>query len=190
MKKAFLIVVLVLVLVISGCVGSGGGQATRTHSTSFQASSPSPTETASTTSSHSENPKGIRVVEIFNRTFAVNASLVPEETFACAGKSPGVIKAYYSAVKNEEDVTGYFDSVVVDIDSVRELHDALYKAVDFEKLDVSKIKCYVVSVNLTACTYHYSATIVSGNERKNIEKDYVTFLSGSSCKIVWMEVEG
>jgi gamma-glutamyl:cysteine ligase YbdK (ATP-grasp superfamily) len=120
----------------------------------------------------------------------VNASLVPEKTVECLKDAPDVIASYYRAVKEEKDVREFFDLDVVDADSLVELHNALYRAVDFKELKVENVTCLVVSVNMVACRYGYSAVLVKDGTEKSIQRQYVTFLSGESCKIVWTEGEG
>jgi hypothetical protein len=195
----FLLVLLVVgVLIASGCTGQspttgtpGEGQgatgtgSSSTHSVSTETGGQ--TQTGETPAGVEEKPGGVVTAEVFNRTLAVNASLVPDSTFDCLSKGPGLIKAYYSAVKDEKNVSGFFDLSVVDEESLVELHEALYQAVDFRELSVSEPNCSVVSTNLVACSYHYSAVLVKDGQEKTIERDYVTFLAGDSCKIVWTE---
>ena len=120
----------------------------------------------------------------------VNASLVPDSTWDCSERAPSIIKNYYKAVKNEENVSGFFDLSIVDESSLTELHQALYEAVDFNDLEISGLECFPASTNLVACKYHYSAVITKENQQVGIERDYITFLSGDACKIVWTEAEG
>jgi len=196
--KLLLVLLIAGVLVASGCTDQspatgtpGGGQGTTGTSSS---STPSvsteacgQTQTGETPAEVEEKPSGVVTAEVFNKTFAVNASLVPDSTFECLSKGPDVIKTYYSAVKDKKNVSDFFDLSVVDKGSLLELHEALYRAVDFKELQISEPKCSVVSTNLVACSYHYHAVLIKEGHEKTIERDYVTFLAGDSCKIVWTE---
>ncbi len=116
--------------------------------------------------------------------------MVPDATWECSEKAPSVIEGYYNAVRREENVSGFFDLSVVDESSLIELHRALYEAIDFKDLKVENLECFPVSTKLVACKYHYSAVITKDGQQKGIERNYVTFLSGDRCKIVWTEAEG
>ena len=191
MKKVLVFLVIVVVF-ISGCVNQElkktPGQTTGMESTVEETQSTSQAETQ--TSTQTERPSGIETVRLFNESKAVNLSLVPEETIDCTREAPKVIGAYYSTVKDEKDVSQYFDLSVVDNESLKELHEALYKAVDFKDINVSNFNCSVASSALVACTYHYSATLEKDGETRSIEKNYVTFLTGDGCKIIWTEESG
>ena len=188
---------LVLVVLISGCTNSSVG--TPTHSSS-------PAESSHTTNQGTEShqigagetstttvpshPKGIQTYRLLNRTVEINATVVPDATWECSDKAPSVIEGYYSTVEDEKNVSGFFDLSVVDEGSLEELHKALYDAVDFKDLKVENLECFPVSTQLVACEYHYSAVITKDGQQKDIERNYVTFLSGDRCKIVWTEAEG
>jgi len=198
--KVLLVLLLAGVLLVSGCLNTGSKTETSSkvedtaggHSSSVPSVSTSTneqTQTEETTSPRKERPKGILTTKIFNKTFAVNASLVPDSTFDCLSKGPDVIRAYYSAVKSEKNVSDFFDLSVVEESSLLELHEALYRAVDFKELQISEPNCSVISTNLVACSYHYHAVLIKEGQEKTVERDYVTFLSGDVCKIVWTEAE-
>jgi len=191
LKKVIVFLVIVVVF-ISGCVNQGPTkkpeQMTGTGGTVEETQSTPQAETQ--TSAPAERPSGIETVRLFNESKAVNLSLVPEKTMDCIREAPKVIEAYYRAVKNEKDVSQYFDLSIVDNESLKELHEALYKAIDFRDINVSNLNCSVASSTLVACTYHYSATLERDGETRSIEKDYVTFLTGDGCKIIWTEESG
>ncbi|WP_456366241.1 hypothetical protein [Thermococcus sp.] len=198
--RLFLVVLLALLVLATGCISQGPG--TSTSSTSpTKASHTSPvsgtessqvtqTETGETSTRIFHHPTGVQTHRLFNRTVAINASLFPDSVWECSDKATSVVEAYYSAVKDEKNVSGFFDLSVVDESSLEELHEALYEAVDFKDLKVENLECFPVSTELVACKYHYSAVIVKDGRERGIERDYVTFLSGNECKIVWTEVEG
>ena len=194
--KRILIFLLILTVLLSGCVGNAPQNSGKT--TEKVSSSPTESETfsgqtstgTSQTATTTEKPGGTATLKLFNESRAVNLSLVPEETINCVQKAPEVIQAYYSAVKSEEDVSPYFDLSVVDNTSLKELHEALYRAVDFKELTVSGLNCSVASSQLVACSYHYSATLEKDGETRHIERDYVTFLTGDECRIIWTEESG
>lgn len=188
-----MIILIVFLVLASGCTSPNTG--TSTHSGSaIEGSHSSGIETTSTgtgeTPTTARHPTGVQTHKLLNRTVAINASLVPDSVWECSDKAPSIIEGYYSAVKNEENVSGFFDLSVVDESSLTELHQALYKAVDFKDLKVENVECFPVSTKLVACKYHYSAVITKENQQMSIERDYVTFLSGDECKIVWTEAEG
>ncbi|WP_297489698.1 hypothetical protein [Thermococcus sp.] len=197
--RLFLVVVLVLLVMATGCISQGTGTSTShaspaktSHTTPPSGTGPSQTttETGETSTRIVQHPTGVQTYRLLNRTVAINASLVPDSVWECSDKAPSVIEGYYSAVKNEENISGFFDLSVVDESSLVELHEALYEAVDFKDLKVENLECFPVSTKLVACKYHYSAVIVKDSREMGIERDYVTFLSGDRCKIVWTEVEG
>ncbi|NJE55337.1 hypothetical protein [Thermococcus sp. 21S9] len=195
--RLLLVLLVVGVLIASGCTAQSptrtpdeeqGATGTGSSSTpSVSTGTGEQTQTGETPAGVEEKPSGVVTAEVFNRTLAVNASLVPDSTFDCLSKAPGLIKAYYSAVKDEKNVSSFFDLSVVDEGSLVELHEALYRAVDFRELSVSEPNCSVISTNLVACSYHYSAVLVKDGQEKAVERDYITFLAGDSCKIVWTE---
>jgi len=198
--KVLLVLLVAGVLVASGCINTGfktetssgerGTTGTGSSSTpSISTSTNEQTQTKGATPEREEKPTGVVRAKVFNRTLAVNASLVPDSTWDCLSKSPDVIKAYYSAVKDEKNVSDFFDLSVVEESSLLELHEALYRAVDFKELQISEPNCSVISTNLVACSYHYHAVLIKEGQEKTVEKDYVTFLSGDVCKIVWTEAE-
>ncbi|ASJ04545.1 MULTISPECIES: hypothetical protein [Thermococcus] len=196
MKRVLLILLLVAIVTTAGCVGNGGTD-TGTNPSKTPGETETPESESGTVSPGTEEPtstpSGAEDVisgEILNTTIAVNASFVPEKTFECLKDAPEVIASYYRAVKEEKDVKEFFDLDVVDADSLVELHNALYRAVDFKELKVENITCLVVSVNMVACRYGYSAVLVKDGTEKSLQRQYVTFLSGESCKIVWTEGEG
>ena len=191
--------VLILLILTSGCVGqntgiptaSPGGTAPETASqTSSEVSQSENPTSQSVTQTETSRPTGVQTYRLLNRTVAINATVVPDATWKCSNKAPAVIKGYYNAVKNEENVSGFFDLSVVDGDSLTELHQALYEVVDFKDLKVEDIECFPASTQLVACKYHYSAVIVKDDQQMSIERDYVTFLSGRECGIIWTEVGG
>ena len=197
--RHFLVVVLALLVLATGCISQGTGTSTSqaspaktSHTTPSSGTGPSQTttETGGTSTRAVQHPTGVQTYKLLNRTFEVNASLVPDSVWKCSDKAPAVIEGYYSAVKDEKNVSGFFDLSVVDEGSLEELHKALYEAVDFKDLKVENLECFPVSTKLVACKYHYSAVITKDGQQKGIERDYVTFLSGDRCKIVWTEAEG
>ncbi len=197
--KLVIVGLLILLVLTSGCVGqntgipkaSTGGTASETASqTSSEASQSENPTSQSTTQIETPHPTGVQTYRLLNRTIAINATVVPDATWKCSEKAPSIIQNYYRAVKNEENVSGFFDLSVVDEDSLTELHEALYEAVDFKDLKVENVKCFPVSTQLVACKYHYSAVITKDGQQKGIERNYVTFLSGDKCKIIWTEAEG
>ncbi len=194
--RLFLIGLVVFLVLAGGCINSGVetthssspagntqtiAQGTESHQTGVSETS--------TTSTHAHS-LGIKTYRLLNRTVELNASLVPDSVWACSDKAPSVIESYYSAVRGEKNVSGFFDLSVVDEGSLEELHKALYEAVDFKDLKVKNLECFPVSTQLVACKYHYSAVIMKDGQLKGIERNYVTFLSGDKCKIVWTEAEG
>lgn len=195
--RALLVFLMVGMVAMAGCIGNGskveksptsshtGGEPTSFSHTGSSTQSQSPGETTTST-----ERRGILGGEVLNTTVAVNASLVPEKTFECLKNAPEVIASYYRAVKEEKDVREFFDLDVVDGDSLVELHNALYRAVDFKDLKVENVTCIIASVNMVACRYNYSAILVKDGTEKSLQRQYVTFLSGESCKIVWTEGEG
>ncbi|MBO8175356.1 MAG: hypothetical protein H0Z18_08870 [Thermococcus sp.] len=189
-KTLFLIVLLGIVLVVSGCTQNGiptETQKTQARESTIQQTT---TQTSPTqTSSEVQIKKGVETVSIFNQTYAVNMSLIPPAYQKCLQKAPEVIRAYYEAVKNEQPVLDYFDLRIVDNESLVELHNALYQAVDFSKLEISDPECVMANTELVACKYHYSAEITKDGESKSIERNYITFLSSDECKIIWTEEE-
>ena len=198
--QVLLVLLIAGVLVASGCANPSTGtgtsrgeqsvSGTNSQSTSsISTSTNEQTQTEMATPERKEKPTGVVKAKVFNKTFGVNASLVPDSTFDCLSKSPDVIKAYYSAVKSEKNVSDFFDLTIVDKGSLLELHEALYRAVDFKELQISEPNCSVVSTNLVACSYHYHAVLIKDGQEKTVERDYVTFLSGDVCKIVWTEAE-
>jgi len=192
-KTLFLIVLLGIVLVVSGCTQNG--MPTETQKTQSRESILQQTTTqtsTTTTSTATQTPqvkKGTETVSIFNQTYAVNMSLIPPGYQECLQKAPEVIKAYYKAVKNEQPILDYFDLRIVDNESLAELHNALYQAVDFSKLEISEPECVMANTELVACKYHYSAEITKNGESRGIERNYITFLSSDECKIIWTEEE-
>ena len=194
--RALPVLLLVLILVASGCVNQGPGTSTSPTKTSHTAPVPgtessqaTQMETGKTSTTTVQHPTGAQIYRLLNRTVAINATVVPDATWECSEKAPSVVKGYYNAVKNEGNVSGFFDLSVVDEDSLTELHQALYEAVDFKDLKVESVECFPVSTELVACKYHYSAVITKNGQQKGIERNYVTFLSGDKCKIVWTEAE-
>ncbi len=194
-----LVGIVVLFVLASGCVGQSTGTSTSSqhpaeisHTTSVQETESPQTGAGetSTTSTQASHPSGIQTYRLLNRTVEINASFIPESVWDCSKKAPSVIEDYYSAVKGEKNVSGFFDLSVVDENSLTELHKALYEAVDFKDLKVENVKCFPVSTELVACKYHYSAVITKDGQQKGIERNYVTFLSGDKCKIIWTEAEG
>ena len=186
---------LVLILITSGCITQTFPTSSRktSHTPSFsetESSQPAQTETGKVPTSTTQHPAGVHTYRLLNRTVEVNASLVPDFVWECSDKAPSVIEDYYSAVEGEKNVSNFFDLSVVDEGSLVELHEALYEAVDFKDLNVENLECFPVSTNLVACKYHYSAVIVKDGREMSIERDYVTFLSGDKCKIIWTEAEG
>ncbi|WP_457753843.1 hypothetical protein [Thermococcus sp.] len=190
-RVLFLIVLLGIVLVVSGCTQNvipTETQKTQTRESTIQQTT---TQTSPTqTSSEVQIKKGVETVSIFNQTYAVNMSLIPPAYQECLQKAPEVIGAYYEAVKNEQPVLDYFDLRIVDNESLIELHNALYQAVDFSKLEISDPECVMANTELVACKYHYSAEITKDGESRSIERNYITFLSSDECKIIWTEEEG
>ncbi len=186
---------LALFVLASGCTGPG---VETTHSsppaegshTTTQVAESQQTGTGETSTTVPSHPTGIKTYKVLNHTVEINATVVPDATWECSEKAPSIIGGYYSAVKNEENVSGFFDLSVVDEDSLTELHEALYEAVDFKDLKVENIECFPASTQLVACKYHYSAVIVKDGQQMSIERDYVTFLSGQECGIIWTEAEG
>ncbi|WP_297090668.1 hypothetical protein [Thermococcus sp.] len=191
--RLFLTGLIALLVLASGCTSPNTG--TSTHSGSaIESSHSSGIETTSTgtgeTPTTARHPTGVQTHKLLNRTVAINASLVPDSVWECSDKAPAIIEGYYSAVKKEENVSGFFDLSVVDEDSLTELHEVLYEAVDFGDLKVENVECFPVSTKLVACKYHYSAVIAKDGQQKDIERNYVTFLSGDNCGIIWTEAEG
>ena len=192
--KLIIVALLVLFVLASGCTNPSG----ETHSSSPAESSHTTTqgaesrqtgasETSTTTARH---PEGIQTHRLLNRTVVINATMVPDATWECSEKAPSVIEGYYNVVRREENVSGFFDLSVVDESSLTELHRALYGAVDFKDLKIENLECFPVSTKLVACKYHYSAVITKDEQQRDIERNYVTFLSGDRCKIIWTEAEG
>ncbi len=181
-------------ILASGCTSPSeethsGFPAESSHTT-FQGTDSQQTGTGETSTTTARHPTGIKTYRLLNRTVVINATVVPDATWECSEKAPSVVYDYYNAVKNEENVSGFFDLSVVDESSLTELHRALYEAVDFNELKVENVECFPVSTKLVACRYHYSAVITKDEQQRDIERDYVTFLSGDRCKIIWTEAEG
>ncbi|AFK22044.1 hypothetical protein [Pyrococcus sp. ST04] len=193
--SAFLIILLTTIVIIGGCVGNYGpltktkeGQEKTVPKTSEVEENNTPSSTKP--EEISVRKKGVIRTNIMNTTIAVNASLLPQATFECLDRAPDVVLSYYQRVEEEGDVREFFDLDVVDELSLVELHNALYRAIDFKQLNVRNVTCAIVSINMVACEYEYSASIVRNGEEKLIQRKYVTFLNTDSCKIVWTEEEG
>ncbi|WP_461866766.1 hypothetical protein [Thermococcus sp.] len=192
MRRLIIIFLLAVVLIVSGCTQKESLLPTQSSSEQPPKTSSTSQTSTTTTSTATQTPqvkRGTETVSIFNQTYAVNMSLIPLGYQECLQKAPEVIKAYYKAVKNEQPILDYFDLRIVDNESLAELHNALYQAVDFSKLEISEPECVMANTELVACKYHYSAEITKNGESRSIERNYVTFLSSDECKIIWTEEE-
>jgi len=94
------------------------------------------------------------------------------------------IKTYYLKIKNKEDVRTLFDESLVNLSSVKKLHDALYAAGNYEKLDVKGLYCSKYNDELFVCKYGLDYRF-KDKENQVIENNvtYATFLS-KECKII------
>ena len=115
-----------------------------------------------------------------NKTVEILKQVFDETIVKCMN----TIKTYYLKIKNKEDVRTLFDESLVNLSSVKKLHDALYAAGNYEKLDVKGLYCSKYNDEFFVCKYDLEFKF-RDKENQIIENNvtYATFLS-KECKII------
>jgi len=125
------------------------------------------------------------ILKLFNYTFSLPSmsKVVERETASKSITCMDVVKEYYQRIKEKKEVADLFDEMV-DKQTLTELHQSIYKRINFTKISVVGINCFNTS-NITICKYHLTGEFVDveGNIEK-INQSYVTFLNPEGCKII------